>query len=56
MVAVGILLDTFIVRTIMLPAAVEIIGDRIWWPSGPSGGAVLREEEAPPEPLPAAAR
>ena len=42
MVAVGILLDTFVVRTIMLPAAVELIGDRIWWPSDPSGGAARR--------------
>jgi RND superfamily putative drug exporter len=38
MVAVGILLDTFIVRTIMVPAAVELIGDKVWWPSSPSGG------------------
>jgi RND superfamily putative drug exporter len=54
MVAVGILLDTFVVRTIMLPAAVEIIGDRIWWPSGPSGGRRALHEETPrPEPSPA---
>ena len=33
MVAVGILLDTFVVRTIMVPAAVELLGDRVWWPS-----------------------
>ena len=33
MVALGILLDTFIVRTIMVPAAIELLGDRIWWPS-----------------------
>ena len=33
MVALGILLDTFIVRTIMVPAAIELIGDKIWWPS-----------------------
>jgi RND superfamily putative drug exporter len=39
LVALGILLDTFVVRTIMVPAAVELIGDRIWWPSGPGGGA-----------------
>jgi putative drug exporter of the RND superfamily len=45
MVAVGILLDTFVVRTIMLPAAVEVIGDRIWWPSSPGGGRLLREQE-----------
>ena len=39
MVALGILLDTFIVRTIMVPAAVELIGDKIWWPSTAQGGA-----------------
>jgi RND superfamily putative drug exporter len=48
MVAVGILLDTFIVRTIMVPAAVELIGDKIWWPSSPSGGR-RGLKEAPPE-------
>ena len=44
MVAVGILLDTFIVRTIMVPAAVELLGDKIWWPSTAQGGGGLREE------------
>ena len=39
MVALGILLDTFIVRTIMVPAAVELIGDKIWWPSTARVGA-----------------
>jgi RND superfamily putative drug exporter len=58
MVAVGILLDTFIVRTIMVPAAVELIGDRIWWPSSPTGGRHGLGEstatgEAPPLPEPA---
>src|SRR4029079_719327 len=54
MVAVGILLDTFIVRTIMLPAAVEIIGDKILWPSSPSGGsAVIRDQVPETEPAPA---
>ena len=49
LVALGILLDTFVVRTIMVPAAVELIGDRIWWPSSARGGdAALKE--APPEP------
>ena len=38
MVALGILLDTFIVRTIMVPAAVELIGDRVWWPSTARAG------------------
>jgi putative drug exporter of the RND superfamily len=44
MVALGILLDTFIVRTIMVPAAVELIGDKIWWPSTARAGGRLREE------------
>ena len=56
MVAVGILLDTFIVRTIMVPAAVELLGDRVWWPSTARGGGhALREhleaeEHGVPEP------
>jgi RND superfamily putative drug exporter len=53
MVALGILLDTFIVRTIMVPAAVELIGDKVWWPSTAKGRGALREEtgEQPvPEP------
>jgi RND superfamily putative drug exporter len=53
MVALGILLDTFIVRTIMVPAAVELIGDKIWWPSTATGAAVLHEagdDESQPEP------
>jgi len=45
MVAVGILLDTFIVRTVMVPAAIELLGDRIWWPSDPSGGGKALHEE-----------
>jgi putative drug exporter of the RND superfamily len=44
MVALGILLDTFIVRTIMVPAAVEVLGDKIWWPSTAQAGGRLREE------------
>jgi RND superfamily putative drug exporter len=42
MVALGILHDTFIVRTIMVPAAVELIGDRIWWPSTAQAGGMVR--------------
>src|SRR5205814_5553104 len=50
-VAVGILLDTFVVRTIMVPAAVELLGDRIWWPSTASGGTrVFQEAELAAEP------
>ena len=53
MVAVGILLDTFVVRTIMVPAAVELLGDRVWWPSTARGGGhALREHTAEHEAIP----
>ncbi len=52
MVALGILLDTFIVRTIMVPAAVELIGDKIWWPSTAQGGGRVLHEDTGEQPLP----
>jgi RND superfamily putative drug exporter len=32
-VAVGVLLDTVLVRTVLVPASLLILGDRAWWPS-----------------------
>ena len=32
-VAFGVLLDTFIVRTLLVPALVYDIGPAVWWPS-----------------------
>jgi len=32
-IAFGVLLDTFVVRSILVPALVFDIGPRIWWPS-----------------------
>jgi putative drug exporter of the RND superfamily len=32
-VAFGVLLDTFLVRSVLVPALVELIGPRVWWPS-----------------------
>src|SRR5919109_1191175 len=54
MVSVGILLDTFVVRTIMVPAAVELLGDRVWWPSTARGGGHALREHAEPEEEPVA--
>ena len=31
-VALGILIDTFVVRTIVVPAIVALVGERSWWP------------------------
>jgi putative drug exporter of the RND superfamily len=35
-VAVGVLLDTFIVRTLLVPALAVDIGPRVWWPGRPA--------------------
>ena len=34
-IGVGLLLDTFLVRTITVPAAAALIGNANWWPSKP---------------------
>lgn len=33
MVGVGLLIDVTVVRSVLLPAALALIGDRIWWPA-----------------------
>ena len=32
-VALGVLLDTLLVRTVLVPASLLAIGERVWWPS-----------------------
>ena len=32
-VGLGILLDTFVVRTLVIPAVFTLVGRRVWWPS-----------------------
>lgn len=34
-VALGVLLDTFVVRTLVVPALFTLVGDRAWWPARP---------------------
>ena len=36
-VAIGVLIDTFIVRSILVPAITMLAGDRAWWPFGRHG-------------------
>ena len=33
LVGFGVLLDTFVVRSLVVPSAVALIGDKVWWPS-----------------------
>nr|WP_294692795.1 MMPL family transporter [uncultured Friedmanniella sp.] len=34
-VGLGVLLDTLLVRTVLVPALVHLLGDRFWWPRRP---------------------
>lgn len=34
-VGVGVIVDTLVVRTVIVPAIFSLVGDRIWWPSRP---------------------
>ncbi|UQU61401.1 efflux RND transporter permease subunit [Couchioplanes caeruleus] len=43
-VGLGVLLDTLLVRTVLVPALATLLGDRFWWPARP------RPRGAAPEP------
>jgi hypothetical protein len=45
-IGIGILLDTFLVRTLLVPSAVALLGRANWWPSP------LWRAAPPPSPLP----
>ena len=38
-VAIGVLLDTVLIRAIMVPAVLTLLGERSWWPSRRTPGA-----------------
>ncbi|MET7420144.1 MMPL family transporter [Dactylosporangium sp. NPDC005555] len=50
-VAVGVLLDTFVVRTLLVPALAIDVGPKLWWPSRHA----LSPAAAPPSRVPARA-
>ncbi|MBB5873431.1 RND superfamily putative drug exporter [Allocatelliglobosispora scoriae] len=38
-VGIGVLLDTLLVRTVVVPALALLLGERFWWPARPAEGA-----------------
>ncbi|WCD92862.1 MMPL family transporter [Microbacterium sp. nov. GSS16] len=44
-VGVGVIVDTLVVRTVIVPAIFALVGDRIWWPSRPSSSPESGSEE-----------
>jgi RND superfamily putative drug exporter len=46
-VAFGVLLDSLIVRSLLVPALVYMLGDRVWWPVGLRRRAPAEEERVP---------
>ena len=57
-VCIGVLLDTLVVRTVLVPALVFVVGDAFWWPSragrgaGAGAGAGEGQAQAPQSPSP----
>ncbi|MEV5209936.1 efflux RND transporter permease subunit [Micromonospora sp. NPDC053740] len=52
-VCIGVLLDTLLVRTVLVPALAFLLGDRFWWPSRITRDPV---QATPSAPEPVAAR
>jgi RND superfamily putative drug exporter len=51
-VSIGVLVDTFIVRSMLVPAIITVVGDKSWWPSklAKTAGTHASEEEEEKEP------
>ncbi|MFE5338510.1 MMPL family transporter [Isoptericola sp. NPDC056573] len=47
-VAFGVLVDTLVVRSLLVPALVHDVGDRVWWPSRLGRGARTPERAVTP--------
>jgi RND superfamily putative drug exporter len=50
-VAIGVLIDTFLVRSLLVPALVLEIGDRVWWPSALAHLAERRRQKETGRPV-----
>lgn len=52
-VALGVLLDTFVVRTLVVPALFTLVGDKVWWPGNPRTGDAAAGDTGRREAVPA---
>jgi RND superfamily putative drug exporter len=52
-VAFGVLMDTVVVRSLLVPALVHDLGDRVWWPGRLSGSRSTPEAVPGPRGVPA---
>jgi RND superfamily putative drug exporter len=50
-VALGVLLDSLLVRTVLVPASLIAIGERVWWPSRRQHADAPRQRQGDLEPL-----
>ncbi|MFF2350612.1 MMPL family transporter [Kitasatospora sp. NPDC058115] len=55
-VAFGVLLDTLLVRSLLVPALVRDLGDRVWWPARTGRAAAGPAAPAPADPRPSGER
>ncbi|MGN6723880.1 MAG: MMPL family transporter, partial [Marmoricola sp.] len=46
-IGMGLLLDTFIVRTLVVPAFATLLGRNLWWPSNRGRGSKVDAEADP---------
>jgi RND superfamily putative drug exporter len=44
-ICIGVLLDTLVVRTVLVPAIVRLLGERFWWPRKVGPGVAPRHAE-----------
>jgi RND superfamily putative drug exporter len=46
-IGMGLLLDTFIVRTLVVPAFATLLGPNLWWPSNRGRGSKIKADAEP---------
>jgi RND superfamily putative drug exporter len=50
-ICVGVLLDTLVVRTMLVPAIAVLLGDRFWWPRRVGVGVGVGAEASADSPV-----